>query len=74
MKDSLAIILDLHPESYYLHSFTYPEWKHITSFGKRREGPGEILLADVSEFVHPILYGYLTPIVDRYSVGVYLLC
>lgn len=46
IKDSLAIILDLHPESYYLHAFTYPEWKHITSFGKRGEGPGEVLLAE----------------------------
>lgn len=46
LKDSLAVILDLHPEECFLHAFTYPDWKHVTSFGKRGEGPDDILSAE----------------------------
>lgn len=46
LKDSLAVILDLHPEKCFLHAFTYPDWKHVTSFGKRGEGPDDILSAE----------------------------
>ena len=46
IKDSLAVILDLHPDSCFLHAFTYPEWQYIVSFGKRGEGPEEILSAE----------------------------
>jgi len=46
IKDSLAVILDLHPDSCFLHAFTYPEWRYITSFGRRGEGPEEVLSAE----------------------------
>lgn len=46
IKDSLALILDLHPENYFLHAFSFPEWQHIVSFGKRGEGPEDILSAE----------------------------
>lgn len=46
IKDSLAIILDLHPENCFLHAFSYPEWQHIVSFGKRGEGPEDVLSAE----------------------------
>ncbi len=46
IKDSLAVILDLHPESCFLHAFAYPEWRYVTSFGKRGEGPEEVLSAE----------------------------
>lgn len=46
IKDSLAVILDLHPGSCFFHAFTYPEWRYVTSFGKRGEGPEDILLAE----------------------------
>ena len=46
IKDSLAVILDLHPETYFLHAFTYPDWTIIASFGKRGNGPDEIISAE----------------------------
>lgn len=46
IKDSLAVILDLHPDSCFLHAFTYPEWRYVTSFGSRGEGPEDILSAE----------------------------
>ena len=46
IKDSLAVILDLHPDSCFLHTFAYPEWRYVTSFGKRGEGPEEVLSAE----------------------------
>ena len=46
IKDSLAVILDLHPDSCFLHAFTYPEWRYVTSFGRRGEGPEEVLSAE----------------------------
>ena len=46
IKDSLAVILDLHPDSCFFHAFTYPEWRYVASFGKRGEGPEDILSAE----------------------------
>ena len=37
VKDSIAIIMDLHNDSHYFYAFTYPEWKPIAPFGKRGE-------------------------------------
>lgn len=44
--DSTAFILDLHNADNFLHAFTYPGFKHIVSFGKRGEGPAEMLQAN----------------------------
>lgn len=46
INGSLAVILDLHPDSCFLHVFTYPEWRYVTSFGSRGEGPEDILSAE----------------------------
>ena len=46
INGSLAVILDLHPDSCFLHAFTYPEWRYVTSFGSRGEGPEDILSAE----------------------------
>ena len=46
VREGVAVVLDLHNLDHYLHAFTYPEWKHITSFGKRGEGPEEMLSAE----------------------------
>lgn len=46
VKDSIAIVMDLHNADNYFHAFTYPNWKHIVSFGKRGEGPEEMLSAE----------------------------
>ena len=53
IKDSLAVILDLHPESCFLHAFTYPDWKYVVSFGRRGEGPDEILSAERVRIISP---------------------
>ena len=46
IRDSLAMILDLHNDSHYLYAFTYPDWRPIAPFGRRGEGPEELLSAD----------------------------
>ena len=46
IEDSLAVVLDLHPDTYFLHAFTYPDWRPITSFGQRGKGPEDILSAE----------------------------
>ena len=46
IKDSLAVLLDLHNDTHYGYAFTYPDWKPIAPFGKRGEGPEELLSAD----------------------------
>lgn len=53
VKDSIALILDLHHPDYYFHAFTYPAWKPIVSFGRRGEGPEEMLSAETFRFVSP---------------------
>ena len=50
VREGVAVVLDLHNLDHYLHAFTYPEWKHITSFGKRGEGPEEMLSAETFQF------------------------
>ena len=46
VQGDIVVIFDLHNSDYYCHTFTYPEFKYISSFGKRGEGPNEILIAD----------------------------
>lgn len=46
IEDSLAVVLDLHPDTYFLHAFTYPDWRPIVSFGRRGKGPEDILSAE----------------------------
>lgn len=53
VKDSIAIVMDLHNTDYFFHAFTYPNWKHIVSFGKRGEGPEEMLSAETFRFNSP---------------------
>lgn len=48
-----AVILDLHNADYYYHVFTYPDFKYISSFGKRGEGPGESIYASNIRFAGP---------------------
>ena len=45
VRDSIAVVMDLHNMDHYLHAFTYPGWKHIASFGRRGEAPQEMLSA-----------------------------
>ena len=41
-----AVVFDLHNVDYYYHAFTYPGFKYISSFGKRGEGPEEMISAE----------------------------
>ena len=50
IKDQVALMMDLHPDKHYYHLFTYPDWRPITPFGKRGEGPQELLSADGMRF------------------------
>jgi hypothetical protein len=42
-QDSLAIVMDLHHPDYFYHSFTYPQFRYLSSFGKRGQAPEENL-------------------------------
>ena len=47
IKDGVAVLLDLHNDSHYLlYAFSYPDWKLIAPFGRRGEGPDEMLSGD----------------------------
>ncbi len=73
IKDSLAILLDLHNDSHFLYAFTFPDWQPITPFGKRGEGPDEILRPKGYGSVRRIPFGYSTPTGHKLPAGKYLL-
>ncbi len=50
VRDSIAVVMDLHNMDHYLHAFTYPGWKHVVSFGRRGEAPEEMLSAANFQF------------------------
>ncbi len=50
-RDSTAMILDLHHPEYFYHLFSYPEFKHKYSFGKRGQAPSDILSAENFRFL-----------------------
>jgi len=50
IKDHVALVMDLHNTDFYYHAFSYPDWEHITSFGRRGEGPEEMLSAETFHF------------------------
>lgn len=50
VMDSVALVLDLHNVDNYFHAFSYPDFKHIASFGKRGQGPDEMLSAETIRF------------------------
>jgi len=50
VRDYIAIVMDLHNTDHYFHVFTYPDWKHLVSFGRRGQAPGEMLSAETFHF------------------------
>lgn len=50
VRDSVAIIMDLHNDSHFFYAFTYPDWTPIAPFGKRGEAPEEMLSAEMFQF------------------------
>lgn len=51
VHDDVAIIMDLHNVDYFFHAFSYPEWKYLTSFGKRGDGPDDMTSADCLRYI-----------------------
>jgi hypothetical protein len=50
VRDSVLLVSDLHNADHYLHAFTWPDGKHIVSFGRRGAGPEEMLMAETFQF------------------------
>jgi len=50
VRDSIVMIMDLHNADHFFHAFTYPEGKHIASFGRRGEAPEEMLSVTAFQF------------------------
>lgn len=50
IKDSIALVMDLHNIDHFFHAFSVPDWKHIVSFGQRGQGPEEMLSAETFHF------------------------
>jgi hypothetical protein len=50
VRDSIVVVMDLHNADHFLHAFTCPDGKHIASFGRRGEGPEELLSAETFRF------------------------
>ena len=46
VRDDRVVIEDLHGPDYYYHLFTYPDFRHLHSFGQRGEGPEEMQTVD----------------------------
>lgn len=53
VKEHLAVVLDLHNADHFFHAFSYPEWKHIVSFGQRGQAPEEMLSAETIRVCSP---------------------
>lgn len=43
MQGDKAVVMDLHGEDYFCHAFSYPDFRYLSSFGKRGESPDESL-------------------------------
>ncbi len=41
--DTVLYVMDLHPNGYYCHEFTYPSMKFVRSFARRGKAPGELI-------------------------------
>lgn len=46
IQDNRAVVMDLHAPDYYYQLFTFPEFIHLASFGKRGDAPNEMLSAE----------------------------
>lgn len=41
-----VVIEDLHGQDHFFHLFTYPDFRYLSSFGRRGQGPEEMLTVD----------------------------
>ena len=44
--DRKAVVLDLHGTDYFFHAFSYPDFRYLSSFGKRGDAPQDMLSAE----------------------------
>lgn len=46
VKGDRVVVEDLHGIDHFFHLFTYPDFRYLSSFGQRGEGPEEMLTVD----------------------------
>lgn len=46
VRNDRVVIEDLHGQNHFYHLFTYPDFRYLSSFGQRGEGPEEMLTVD----------------------------
>lgn len=46
VRKDRVVIEDLHGQNHFYHLFTYPDFRYLSSFGQRGEGPEEMLTVD----------------------------
>lgn len=51
VHEGVAVVMDLHNRDYFYHAFTYPDFRYLVSFGRRGEGPGDVLSAENVRYV-----------------------
>lgn len=44
--DRKAVVLDLHGTEYFFHAFSYPDFRYLSSFGRRGDAPQDMLSAE----------------------------
>ena len=45
-RDGKAVVLDLHGTDYFFHAFSYPDFRYLSSFGRRGDAPQDMLSAE----------------------------
>ena len=46
VRDGKAVVLDLHGTDYFFHTFSYPDFRYLSSFGRRGDAPQDMLSAE----------------------------
>lgn len=57
VKEDRVIIEDLHGMDHFFHLFTYPDFRYLSSFGQRGEGPEEMLTVDDGRWLGESFWG-----------------
>lgn len=59
VSDSVAVVFDLNADSCFCHLFSYPDFRFITSFAPKGEGPEEVVSASMGRFIDKEHFGVL---------------
>lgn len=57
VKENRVIVEDLHGIDHFFHLFTYPDFRYLSSFGNRGEGPEEMLTVDDCRWLGESFWG-----------------